>query len=84
MCMKLKLHNENYVVLVLQASVREQKKLLVENGKLKKDIEQLRIQLQEKQRRRTGTHTFECTAFAFPNAKSHSNIKPKVNPQTGL
>lgn len=40
--------------LVLQASVRDQKKLLVENGKLKKDIEQLKAQLQEKQRRRTG------------------------------
>ncbi|XP_070849129.1 aminoacyl tRNA synthase complex-interacting multifunctional protein 1-like [Chaetodon trifascialis] len=38
---------------LLQASVRDQKKLLVENGKLKKDIEQLRGQLQEKQRRRT-------------------------------
>uniref|UniRef100_A0A3Q1BKH4 tRNA-binding domain-containing protein n=2 Tax=Amphiprion ocellaris TaxID=80972 RepID=A0A3Q1BKH4_AMPOC len=38
---------------LLQASVREQKKLLVENSKLKKDIEQLRVQLQEKQRRRT-------------------------------
>ncbi|KAE8279527.1 Aminoacyl tRNA synthase complex-interacting multifunctional protein 1 [Larimichthys crocea] len=38
---------------LLQASVRDQKKLLVENGKLKKDIEQLKAQLQEKQRRRT-------------------------------
>ncbi|XP_068444063.1 aminoacyl tRNA synthase complex-interacting multifunctional protein 1 [Clinocottus analis] len=38
---------------LLQASVRDQKKLLVENGKLKKDIEQLRSQLQERQRRRT-------------------------------
>ncbi|CAI5660844.1 unnamed protein product [Oreochromis niloticus] len=37
---------------ILQASVREQKKLLVENAKLKKDIEQLKTQLQEKQRRR--------------------------------
>ncbi|XP_041842190.1 aminoacyl tRNA synthase complex-interacting multifunctional protein 1 isoform X2 [Melanotaenia boesemani] len=37
---------------LLQASVREQKKLLVENAKLKKDIEQLRVQLQEKQKRR--------------------------------
>uniref|UniRef100_A0A8C2ZWN8 Aminoacyl tRNA synthetase complex interacting multifunctional protein 1b n=1 Tax=Cyclopterus lumpus TaxID=8103 RepID=A0A8C2ZWN8_CYCLU len=36
---------------LLQASVRDQKKLLVENGKLKKDIEQLRSQLQENQRR---------------------------------
>ncbi|XP_008290895.1 aminoacyl tRNA synthase complex-interacting multifunctional protein 1 [Stegastes partitus] len=38
---------------LLQASVREQKKLLVENAKLKKDIEQLRAQVQDKQRRRT-------------------------------
>ncbi|XP_077598607.1 aminoacyl tRNA synthase complex-interacting multifunctional protein 1-like [Stigmatopora nigra] len=37
---------------LLQASVREQKKLLVENGKLKKDIEQLRKELHDKQRRR--------------------------------
>lgn len=42
-------------VSVLQASVREQKKLLVENAKLKKDIEQLKSQLQDKQRRRAGT-----------------------------
>ncbi|XP_034533003.1 aminoacyl tRNA synthase complex-interacting multifunctional protein 1 [Notolabrus celidotus] len=38
---------------LLQASVRDQRKLLVENGKLKKDIESLRNQLQDKQRRRT-------------------------------
>ncbi|XP_047443881.1 aminoacyl tRNA synthase complex-interacting multifunctional protein 1 [Mugil cephalus] len=38
---------------LLQTSVREQKKLLVENAKLKKDIEQLRGQLQDKQRRRS-------------------------------
>ncbi|XP_075891408.1 aminoacyl tRNA synthase complex-interacting multifunctional protein 1 [Nelusetta ayraudi] len=38
---------------LLQSSVRDQKKLLVENSKLKKDIEQLRTQLQDKQRRRT-------------------------------
>ncbi|XP_026179552.1 aminoacyl tRNA synthase complex-interacting multifunctional protein 1-like [Mastacembelus armatus] len=38
---------------LLQASVRDQKKLLVENAKLKKDIEQLRAQLQEKHRRRS-------------------------------
>ncbi|XP_033507723.1 aminoacyl tRNA synthase complex-interacting multifunctional protein 1 [Epinephelus lanceolatus] len=43
---------------LLQASVRDQKKLLVENGKLKKDIEQLRAQLQEKQRRRTAKALF--------------------------
>uniref|UniRef100_A0A3Q2YY03 Aminoacyl tRNA synthetase complex interacting multifunctional protein 1b n=1 Tax=Hippocampus comes TaxID=109280 RepID=A0A3Q2YY03_HIPCM len=40
---------------ILQASVREQKKLLVENGKLKKDIEELRHELRDKQRRRVGT-----------------------------
>lgn len=40
---------------MLQSSVRDQKKLLVENSKLKKDIEQLRTQLQDKQRRRTRT-----------------------------
>uniref|UniRef100_A0A3B4A1Z8 tRNA-binding domain-containing protein n=1 Tax=Periophthalmus magnuspinnatus TaxID=409849 RepID=A0A3B4A1Z8_9GOBI len=39
---------------LLQSSVREQKKLLVENAKLKKDIEDLRGQLQDKQRRRLG------------------------------
>ncbi|KAM4714036.1 aminoacyl tRNA synthase complex-interacting multifunctional protein 1 [Anableps anableps] len=43
---------------LLQASVREQKKLLVENAKLKKDIEQLRGQLQEKQKRRTAKALF--------------------------
>ncbi|XP_054457833.1 aminoacyl tRNA synthase complex-interacting multifunctional protein 1-like [Anoplopoma fimbria] len=43
---------------LLQASVRDQKKLLVENGKLKKDIEVLRTQLQEKQRRRTAKALF--------------------------
>ncbi|KAM9717535.1 aminoacyl tRNA synthase complex-interacting multifunctional protein 1-like [Menidia menidia] len=35
---------------LLQASVREQKKLLVENGKLKNDIQQLKNQLQDKRR----------------------------------
>lgn len=38
---------------MLHSSVRDQKKLLVENSKLKQDIEQLRTQLQDKQRRRT-------------------------------
>lgn len=37
---------------LLQASVREEKKLLVENAKLKKDIEDLKTILQEKQKRR--------------------------------
>ncbi|XP_038587361.1 aminoacyl tRNA synthase complex-interacting multifunctional protein 1-like isoform X2 [Micropterus salmoides] len=43
---------------LLQASVRDQKKLLVENSKLKKDIEQLKNQLQEKQRRRIAKALF--------------------------
>lgn len=47
--------NDRVFVSVLQASVRDQRKLLVENGKLKKDIEQLRAQLQDKQKRRSGT-----------------------------
>ena len=43
---------KNYVcVLVLQASVREEKKLLVENARLKNDIADLRVQLQEKNKR---------------------------------
>ncbi|KAK2863397.1 hypothetical protein Q5P01_002930 [Channa striata] len=54
---------------LLQASVREQKKLLVENAKLKKDIEQLRIQLQEKQRRRTAK-------ALLSSAVPHPNISP--------
>lgn len=58
-------------VSVLQSSVRDQKKLLVENSKLKKDIEQLRTQLQDKQRRRTCTlnsgqrHTLPQNNFHF-------------------
>ncbi|XP_076842353.1 aminoacyl tRNA synthase complex-interacting multifunctional protein 1-like [Brachyhypopomus gauderio] len=37
----------------LQASVREEKKLLVENAKLKKDIEGLKQELQDTQRKKT-------------------------------
>lgn len=39
---------------VAQASIREEKKLMVENAKLKSDIEQLRNQLLEKERKRGG------------------------------
>ncbi|XP_066527629.1 aminoacyl tRNA synthase complex-interacting multifunctional protein 1 isoform X2 [Hoplias malabaricus] len=38
---------------VLQASVREEKKLLVENSKLKKDIDELKRQLQETRKRKS-------------------------------
>lgn len=58
---------------LLQASVREQKKLLVENSKLKKDIEELRGKLQEKQRRKLAKALFSPappppqTSPAFPS-----------------
>ena len=38
----------------MQTTVREEKKLMVENAKLKKDIEDLKKQLLEKERRRGG------------------------------
>lgn len=40
---------------VLQSSVREEKKLLVENAKLKKDIDGLKKFLQDTQKRKSGT-----------------------------
>ncbi len=40
---------------VLQSSVREEKKLLVENAKLKKDIDGLKKLLQDTQKRKSGT-----------------------------
>ncbi|RVE60873.1 hypothetical protein OJAV_G00185240 [Oryzias javanicus] len=55
---------------LLQASIREQKKLLVENAKLKSDIEQLRSQLQDKQekKRRAG----KASISQAPPPNSHS------------
>ncbi|KAM9331578.1 aminoacyl tRNA synthase complex-interacting multifunctional protein 1 [Symphorus nematophorus] len=64
---------------LLQASVRDQKKLLVENAKLKKDIEQLRTQLQEKQRRRTVKALLSPpppTPSPAPNAATPVNQPP--------
>lgn len=49
---------------VLQASVREEKKLMVENAKLKNDIEELKKQLLEKEKRRGGMLTF-CSRQGF-------------------
>lgn len=40
---------------VVQASVREEKKLMVENAKLKNDIEELKKQLLEKEKKKGGT-----------------------------
>ncbi|XP_033984133.1 aminoacyl tRNA synthase complex-interacting multifunctional protein 1-like [Trematomus bernacchii] len=59
----------------LQASVRDQRKLLVENGKLKKDIEQLKTQLQDKQKRRTAKVLFSpapppTTTSPAPNTET--------------
>ncbi|KAM3624194.1 uncharacterized protein V6R79_020530 [Siganus canaliculatus] len=59
---------------IVQASVREEKKLMVENAKLKKDIEALKNQLLDKEKRRgvrevampTGDATVECTSKATP------------------
>lgn len=45
------------VLAVVQASVREEKKLMVENAKLKNDIEALKKQLLEKEKKRGGKLT---------------------------
>lgn len=42
------------IAAVVQASVREEKKLMVENAKLKNDIEELKKQLLEKEKKRGG------------------------------
>uniref|UniRef100_A0A8C6SW27 Aminoacyl tRNA synthetase complex interacting multifunctional protein 1b n=1 Tax=Neogobius melanostomus TaxID=47308 RepID=A0A8C6SW27_9GOBI len=68
---------------LLQSSVREQKKLLVENAKLKKDIEDLRGQLQDKQRRRLGQKqrsTFTKLKQAPPPPQTHRPIRLKPRP----
>uniref|UniRef100_A0A3Q3A2V3 Aminoacyl tRNA synthetase complex interacting multifunctional protein 1b n=1 Tax=Kryptolebias marmoratus TaxID=37003 RepID=A0A3Q3A2V3_KRYMA len=64
---------------LLQASVREQKKLLVENGKLKKDIEQLRAQLQDKQKRRTGTEPKTNQPCYLSSAPPPHSLSPAPN-----
>ncbi|XP_029283561.1 aminoacyl tRNA synthase complex-interacting multifunctional protein 1-like [Cottoperca gobio] len=61
---------------LLQASVRDQRKLLVENGKLKKDIEQLRTQLQDKQRRRTAKALFSPPPTLSPAPITSVNQPP--------
>ncbi|XP_051921597.1 aminoacyl tRNA synthase complex-interacting multifunctional protein 1-like [Hippocampus zosterae] len=59
---------------LLQASVREQKKLLVENGKLKKDIEELRHQLGDKQRRRAAKSVLSPGEAADPAASPSRRV----------
>ncbi|XP_027894533.1 aminoacyl tRNA synthase complex-interacting multifunctional protein 1-like isoform X2 [Xiphophorus couchianus] len=61
---------------LLQASVREQKKLLVENAKLKKDIDQLRGQLQDKQKRRSAKALFSQAPPPHRVSPAHSTPDP--------
>lgn len=53
----------------IQASVREEKKLLVENAKLKQDIEDLKKQLLDKEKKRGGKvkslSRTDCSARSF-------------------
>ncbi|XP_069023949.1 aminoacyl tRNA synthase complex-interacting multifunctional protein 1a [Embiotoca jacksoni] len=59
---------------IVQASVREEKKLMVENAKLKNDIEELKKQLLEKEKRRgvrevampSGDTSVECNSKPAP------------------
>ncbi|KAG7485352.1 aminoacyl tRNA synthase complex-interacting multifunctional protein 1 [Solea senegalensis] len=63
---------------IAQASVREEKKLMVENAKLKNDIEELKKQLLEKEKRRgvlevampSGEPTVECSSKPTPPESS--------------
>ncbi|XP_028306645.1 aminoacyl tRNA synthase complex-interacting multifunctional protein 1a isoform X2 [Gouania willdenowi] len=65
---------------IVQASMREEKKLMVENAKLKNDIEQLKNQLLEKERMRgvldvpmtTGGTVIECSSKPTPPKPSGS------------
>lgn len=64
---------------VAQASVREEKKLMVENAKLKSDIEQLKNQLLEKERKRgvcvpmpAGDAVAECVSSPPPQPSAPS------------
>uniref|UniRef100_A0AAQ5ZAW9 tRNA-binding domain-containing protein n=1 Tax=Amphiprion ocellaris TaxID=80972 RepID=A0AAQ5ZAW9_AMPOC len=57
---------------IVQASVREEKKLMVENAKLKNDIEQLKKQLLEKEKKRGGMLSFVPTPSASPAAAVQS------------
>ncbi|KAK0141518.1 Aminoacyl tRNA synthase complex-interacting multifunctional protein 1 [Merluccius polli] len=66
---------------LLQASVREEKKLLVENAKLKNDIADLRVQLQEKNKRKIAKALFSpVPPPAKPVHQSDSACVPAVSP----
>ncbi|XP_011485465.2 aminoacyl tRNA synthase complex-interacting multifunctional protein 1 [Oryzias latipes] len=57
---------------LLQASIREQKKLLVENAKLKNDIAQLRSQLQDKQDKKRRAGKALLSQAPPPNNNDHT------------
>uniref|UniRef100_A0A3P9IJE8 Aminoacyl tRNA synthetase complex interacting multifunctional protein 1b n=1 Tax=Oryzias latipes TaxID=8090 RepID=A0A3P9IJE8_ORYLA len=61
---------------LLQASIREQKKLLVENAKLKNDIAQLRSQLQDKQDKNFAVKTLPTDQ---PASKTGATAAQPVN-----
>lgn len=64
-----------FLAAVVQASVREEKKLMVENAKLRNDIEELKKQLLEKEKRRGGmfilvpSRRFHCRSNACLSLK---------------
>ncbi|KAJ3585269.1 hypothetical protein NHX12_013990 [Muraenolepis orangiensis] len=73
---------------LLKASVREEKKLLVENAKLKNDIADLRVQLQDKNKRKLAKALFAPVpppakpAHSLPVRESESPlaVRPKSDP----
>uniref|UniRef100_A0AAY5ESX9 tRNA-binding domain-containing protein n=1 Tax=Electrophorus electricus TaxID=8005 RepID=A0AAY5ESX9_ELEEL len=67
----------------LQASVREEKKLLVENAKLKKDIDSLKRELQETQRRKASTPGHASTRQATPTHAGHAHTRTRVGSGLG-
>ncbi|KAJ8383003.1 hypothetical protein SKAU_G00037810, partial [Synaphobranchus kaupii] len=64
----------------LQASVREEKKLRVENAKLKKDIEDLKNVLQEKQKRRVARHASSVQCASKPASPECSTPPAPAGP----
>ncbi|KAM8880498.1 aminoacyl tRNA synthase complex-interacting multifunctional protein 1a isoform 2-T2 [Spinachia spinachia] len=59
----------------VQASVRAEKKLMVENAKLKNDIEELKKQLLEKEKKRGGSHS-----MAMPPSDNSAEGSSKPGP----
>ncbi|KAF7710131.1 hypothetical protein HF521_009003 [Silurus meridionalis] len=65
---------------MVQATVREEKKLMVENGKLKKEIEDLKKQLLEKERRRGVTVPMPSEESSVQCASKPSASEPPAKP----